>query len=76
MPSSEMKTHNLVDFHRWKDWKKILKLCKLVVFFRKGYKKKLKKNILFNYLQKKQIIFIKDFNIDISSSQLRNYYYG
>ena len=67
---------NLVDFHRWKDWKKILKLCKLVVFSRKGFKKKLKKNILLNYLKKKQIIFIKDFDMDISSSQLRNYYYG
>ena len=67
---------NLINFDKWKDWKKILKLCKLVVFSRKGYKKKLKKKEILNSLQDKQVIFVKNFNVKISSSQLRNYYYG
>ena len=28
---------NLINFHKWKDWKRIVKLTKLVVFSRKGY---------------------------------------
>jgi len=67
---------NLINFDKGKDWKKILKLCKLVVFSRKGYKKKLKKKEILNSLQDKQVIFVKNFNVKISSSQLRNYYYG
>ena len=61
---------NLINFHKWKSWKKIVKLTKLIVFSRKGYDKKSKKSIVTKYLKNK-IIFIKNKPIDISSSNLR-----
>ncbi len=61
---------NLIKFHKWKSWKKIVKLTKLIVFSRKGYDKKNKKSIVTKYLKNK-IIFIKNKPIDISSSNLR-----
>ena len=62
---------NLINFHKWKSWKKIVKLTKLVVFSRKGYDKKSKKSKVAKYL-KKNIIFIKIKPILISSTKLRN----
>ena len=62
---------NLINFHKWKSWKKIVKLTKLVVFSRKGYDKKSKKSIVAKYLKNK-IIFIKNKPILISSTKLRN----
>ena len=61
---------NLIKFHKWKSWKKIAKLTKLVVFSRKGYDRKSKKSIVAKYLKNK-IIFIKNKPIAISSSKLR-----
>ena len=60
----------MIDFHRWKSWKKIVKLVKLVVFSRKGYDKKGLKSIVAKYLKNK-IIFIKDRPISISSTEIR-----
>mgnify|MGYP001427053842 CR=1 FL=1 len=62
---------NLLKFHKWKSWKKIVKLTKLVVFSRKGYDKKSKESIVVKYLKKKHIIFIKNKLIDISSSDIK-----
>ena len=50
---------------------KIVKLTKLVVFSRVGYDKKSKGSILIKYLKKKNIIFIKNKPIQISSTFLR-----
>ena len=61
---------NLIDFHKWKSWKKIVKLTKLTVFSRRGYDKKGKKSIVAKYLKKK-IIFINNKHILISSTHLR-----
>ena len=61
---------NLIEFHKWKSWKKIVKLTKLIVFSRRGYDKKSKKSIVAKYL-KNRIIFIKNKHITISSSELR-----
>ena len=61
---------NLIEFHKWKSWKKIVKLTKLIVFSRRGYDKKSKKSIVAKYLKNK-IIFIKNKPIAISSSKLR-----
>ena len=50
---------NLIRFHKWKSWKKIVKLTKLIVFSRKGYDKKgMKSTVVKNY--KNRIIFIKN----------------
>ena len=62
---------NLLNFHKWKSWKKIVKLTKLVVFSRKGYDKKSKESIVVKYLNKKNIIFVNNRLIDISSSKIK-----
>ena len=61
---------NLISFHKWKSWKKIVKLSKLIVFSRKGYDKKSRKSAVAKYLKNK-IIFIKNKPIIISSTKLR-----
>ena len=62
----------LIDLHKWKSWKKIVKLIKLVVFNRKGYDRKSKNSIVAKYLKNKNIIYIKNKPIRISSTILRN----
>ena len=62
---------NLIKFHKWKSWKKIVKLTKLIVFSRRGYNRKSYKTTMTKYL-KNNIIFIKNKSISISSSKLRN----
>tara|TARA_Y100000817_G_C16519978_1_gene395117 strand:- start:51 stop:581 length:531 start_codon:yes stop_codon:yes gene_type:complete len=63
---------SLLKFHKWKSWKKIVKLTKLVVFSRKGYDKKGKNSKVVKYLNKKNIIFINNKFFNISSSKIRN----
>ena len=65
---------NLIELHKWKKWKEIIKLSKLVVFSRKGFDKIAQKSKVAKNLPKSSIIYIKDSKIDISSSQLRKYY--
>ena len=65
---------NLLNFHRWTSWKKIVKLTKLVVFSRKGYDKKSKESIVVKYLNKKNIIYINNKLINISSSSIKKNY--
>ena len=62
---------NLLQFHKWTNWKKIVKLTKLIVFSRKGYDKKSKESVVVKYLNKKNIIYINNKSIDISSSNIR-----
>jgi nicotinate-nucleotide adenylyltransferase len=64
---------NLLKFHKWTSWKKIVKLTKLIVFSRKGYDKKSKESIVVKYLNKKNIIFIKNRLINISSSKMKKF---
>ena len=63
---------NLSQFHRWKSWKKIVKLVNLTVFSRKGYDRKGMKSIVVKKFKNK-IIFIKNKPISISSTQLKNH---
>ena len=62
----------LVELHKWKSWKKLIKLTKLIVFSRKGYDKKSMNSTVVKYLKKKNIIFVKNKPIDVSSSLIRN----
>ena len=62
---------NLIRFHKWKSWKKIAKLVKLIVFSRRGYDRKGMKSIVVKKFKNK-IIFIKNKHIKISSTQLKN----
>jgi nicotinate-nucleotide adenylyltransferase len=61
----------LIELHKWKSWKKLIKLTKLIVFSRKGYDKKGKNSIVVKYLKNKNITFIKNKPIIISSSLIR-----
>ena len=65
---------NLLNFHKWKSWKKIVKLTKLIVFSRKGYDKKSKDSIVVKYLNKKNIIYINNKPINVSSSSIKRSY--
>ena len=61
---------NLIGFHKWKSWKKIVKIVKLIVFSRKGYDRKgMKSTVAKNF--KNRIIFIRNNQILISSTQLK-----
>ena len=62
---------NLISFHKWKNYKELLKLCILVVFSRKGFDTKAKKSVIMRHLKGKNIKFFKSLKIDISSTQLR-----
>ena len=65
---------NLTSFHKWTSWKKIVKLTKLVVFSRKGYVKKSKESLVVKYLNRKNIIFLNEKLINISSSVIKKKY--
>ena len=67
---------NLLKFHKWTSWKKIAKLVKLVVFSRKGYDKKSKESVVVKYLNKKNIIYINNKSINISSSNIKKKYFN
>ena len=69
-----MGSDNLISFHKWKNWKKIVKLSKLIVFSRRGYDKKGMKSVVARYFKNK-IVFIKNKPISISSSKLRKKMY-
>jgi len=61
----------LLNFHKWTSWKKILNLCTLIVFSRKGFDKKAKKSVIVRYLKNNNIIFVKNKKINVSSTVLR-----
>tara|TARA_Y200000002_G_C22417275_1_gene552323 strand:- start:36 stop:563 length:528 start_codon:yes stop_codon:yes gene_type:complete len=64
---------NLLNFHKWTSWKNIVKITKLLVFSRKGFDKKSKRSIVVRYLNKKNIIFVKNKPINISSSNIKKF---
>jgi nicotinate-nucleotide adenylyltransferase len=63
---------NLIKFHKWKNWKLLTELIEIVVFSRKDYDKKAKKSVIMK--QVKNIIFINNKPINISSTQIRKKY--
>ena len=62
---------NLKKFHKWKNWHKIPKLAKIVVFPRKNYSIN---SIASKKLYKKDLIYIKSKKINISSSLIRKFW--
>ena len=46
-------------------------MTKLIVFSRKGFDTKAKKSVIMKHLNKKNIIFLRNLKIDISSTKLR-----
>ena len=65
-------SHNLIKFHKWKNWKILPELTEIVVFSRKDYDKKAKKSVTMK--QVKKINFIKHKPVNISSTQIRKNY--
>ena len=63
---------NLLNFHKWKRYKDLLKMSKLVVFARKGFDTKAKKSVIIKRLKTKNIKFLNNKKMNISSTQLRN----
>ena len=63
---------NLINFHKWKNYREILTISNLVVFSRKGFDTKAKKSVIMKYLEGKNIKFFKKLKIDISSTELRS----
>ena len=66
-----MGSDNLITFHKWKSWKNIVKISKLLVFSRKGYDQKAKKSVIVESLNNQNIIFVKNKKLDISSTKIR-----
>ena len=66
-----MGADNLINFHKWDQWKKIAINCQILVFDRSGYKSKSMKSISFKKLKNKYLNFVKFKKVNISSSQLR-----
>ena len=64
---------NLLNFHKWDNWKKIPKICKIVVFDRNGFKTKAKKSLAYKFVKKKGLIYIDFKKVNISSSKIRNF---
>mgnify|MGYP001322046000 CR=1 FL=1 len=62
---------NLKKFHKWKNWNKIPKLAKIVVFPRKNYSTN---SIASKKLHKKDLIYIKSKKINISSSLIKKFW--
>ena len=63
---------NLINMHKWENYKELLKLTKFIVFSRKGFDTKAKKSVILKYLKKKNIKFLNRLKIDISSTKLRD----
>ena len=64
---------NLMKFHKWKNWKKIPKLAKIVIFPRDNYLIKKNKYIVLKTLKKKDVIYINSKKVNISSSLIRKF---
>ena len=65
---------NLINFHKWKNWKKISNLAKIVVFARPGYSTKALNSVAAKKLKKKDWIYLNYNKINISSSLIRKFW--
>ena len=66
-----MGADNLKKFHKWKNWKQIPKLAKIVVFPRKDH---YRNSIATKNLNKKDLIYINSKLINISSSLIKKFW--
>ena len=66
-----MGADNLIKFHKWDKWEKIIELVKILVFDRQGYKLKSLKSIAAKKMPRDRWKFVKFNKINISSSQIR-----
>ena len=65
---------NLIKFHKWKNWKKIPELAKIVIFPRDNHLVQKNKYIVTKSLKKKDLIYISSKKVNISSSLIRKFW--
>jgi nicotinate-nucleotide adenylyltransferase len=66
-----MGADNLIKFHKWNRWNEIVKLTKILVFDRQGYKSKSLNSVAAKKIHKDRWKFIKFKKVNISSSKIR-----
>jgi len=64
---------NLVQFHKWDNWKNIPKLAKIVVFTRTNYSVKANNSVASKKLNKRDWIYVNSKKINISSSLIKKF---
>ena len=64
---------NFINFHKWKNWKKIPQLSKIVVFSRSKYTRKALNSIASKNLNESDWIYINHKKMNISSSLIRKF---
>ena len=64
---------NLLNFHKWDNWKKIPKICKLAVFDRNNFRAKSKKSIAYRTFKNKGLVYVNFKKVNISSSKIKNF---
>ena len=69
-----MGSDNLIKFHKWDQGKRIVDLCKIVVFPSTGYVKKTLTCKALKTLGRDKVLFLRSKKIDISSSKIRENY--
>ena len=65
---------NLINLHKWKNWKQLLKICQITIFPRKGYITKSLNSKAFKTMGKSSFLLLKSKMINISSSKIRKNY--
>jgi len=67
-----MGADNFENFHRWKNFKKLIKLIPFMVFSRDSYLMKIKSSKAFHLIKKDNIRIFATKKIKLSSSQIRS----
>ena len=65
---------NLINFHKWKKWKKVPGLAKIVVFARPNYVTRAFNSVASKKLKKRDWIYIPEKKMNISSSLIRKFW--
>ena len=66
-----MGADNLINFHKWHKWEKILRKANIIVFDRSGYKKRSLNSKTYKKSKEKRVTFVEFNKVNISSSKLR-----
>ena len=69
-----MGADNFSKLHSWKNWRKIPKYAKIVVFPRENYSGKARNSIASKKLSKKDWMYINSKKVNISSSLIRKFW--
>ena len=62
---------NLINFHKWHNWKKIPRIAKIIIFDRYPYLTQALNSVALKKLEKKDWIFVKFKKVNISSSKIK-----